>query len=68
MGDTIPVGYGENMEPSTEKLPEWIQASAALLLLVIIFLGGWWLQMKEKKDRAAEKQRLEQAASENKDA
>ena len=50
--------YRQPMQPGADRLPEWVQAIAGILLLGIIFLGGYWLQQKEKKDRAAEKERL----------
>jgi hypothetical protein len=55
------------MQPGVDRLPEWVQAIAGILLLGIIFVGGYWLQQKEKKDRAAEKERLA-AINSNKDS
>jgi hypothetical protein len=56
------------MQPGgVERLPQWVQGSAALLVLALILVGGLWLQMKEKKDREIERQRLKARSPEGND-
>lgn len=56
------------MEPGADQLPEWALGLASLLLFGLILLGGLWLRQMEIKARALEKQRLNAAPDDNKDA
>lgn len=57
--ETIPFGYGEDVDPGPETLPIWVQRLAPVVLVALIIIGGLWLQRMEKKARKIEKERAQ---------